>query len=203
MRGECPRIWRCALTGFVRESSRVPAMPATASIHADAAERPTTQVTGEHVCELENDLRPHDARSLQAALERSLHDGPAGSEAVDAPDGATAARPAAGGGTATRRVLKMALGLGLAATVGWSPLRAMLATTSVEALVNARVETIRSPIEGIVESAPERGRDWGAAAPRRVCGSSTRWPIMRGSTICGVSIRRSNPRRAARIANRN
>ena len=44
----------------------------------------------------------------------------------------------------------------------------MLATTSVEALVNARVETIRSPIEGIVAAIPGAAVDWGAsgAAPR-------------------------------------
>ena len=41
----------------------------------------------------------------------------------------------------------------------------MLATTSVEALVNARVETIRSPIEGVVASAPDVGRDWNATSP--------------------------------------
>ena len=63
-----------------------------------------------------------------------------------------------------RRFLKIALGVGLVVAFGWAPLRAMLATTSVEAIVNARIETIRAPIEGIVQapgdktSELERGR---------------------------------------------
>ncbi len=46
--------------------------------------------------------------------------------------------------------------------MGWSPLRAILTRTSVEALVNARVAMIRSPIEGTVESAPDGNRAWSA-----------------------------------------
>ena len=69
------------------------------------------------------------------------------------------------GAAAPRRVIKIALGLSLVGSLGWGPLRAMLTTTSVEALVNARVETIRSPIEGVVASAPDVSRDWNASAP--------------------------------------
>ena len=74
-------------------------------------------------------------------------------------------RPAGWSVAAPRRLIKVALGLALVGSLGWGPLRAMLATTSVEALVNARVETIRSPIEGVVASAPDVGRDWNASVP--------------------------------------
>ena len=36
----------------------------------------------------------------------------------------------------------------------------MLATTSVEAIVNARIETIRAPIEGIVQAPAEKNTNW-------------------------------------------
>ena len=57
---------------------------------------------------------------------------------------------AASSGNVIRRAGKVALGLAVLEALGWVPLRAIFATTSVEALVNARVETFRSPIEGIV-----------------------------------------------------
>jgi hypothetical protein len=105
-----------------------------------------------------------NARSMQAALERSLQEAPGASEAAETQAEPPASKPVRDGATA-RRIFKIALGFGLVATLGWSPLRAMLATTSVEALVNARVETIRSPIEGTVESAPQADRDWRADMP--------------------------------------
>jgi hypothetical protein len=40
----------------------------------------------------------------------------------------------------------------------------MLATTSVEAIVNARIETIRAPIEGIVQAPAETNANWSATA---------------------------------------
>ena len=40
----------------------------------------------------------------------------------------------------------------------------MLATTSVEAIVNARVETIRAPIEGIVQAPAEKNANWSSTA---------------------------------------
>ena len=105
---------------------------------------------------------PANARSLQTDLEWSLKDSPAGDET---PHGDPKPRPAASGGTLTRRLVKVALGLALVGSLGWGPLRALLTTTSVEALVNARVETIRSPIEGIVASVPDAARDWSASGP--------------------------------------
>jgi multidrug resistance efflux pump len=51
-----------------------------------------------------------------------------------------------------RRVLKIAAGLTIVAVFGWLPLRAILQTSSVEAVVNARLVTLRSPIDGEVSS---------------------------------------------------
>jgi multidrug resistance efflux pump len=48
------------------------------------------------------------------------------------------------------RMLKALLGLLVIAAVGWMPVRALLQTTSTEAVVNARLITLRAPIEGEV-----------------------------------------------------
>jgi multidrug resistance efflux pump len=53
-----------------------------------------------------------------------------------------------------RRLSKAAIGLFLLAAVGWMPVRALLQTTSTEAVVNARLISLRAPIEGEVEQAP-------------------------------------------------
>jgi multidrug resistance efflux pump len=49
-----------------------------------------------------------------------------------------------------RRLLKVLLGLAVIAAVGYMPVRALLLTTSTEAVVNARLITLRAPIEGEV-----------------------------------------------------
>ncbi|RXH41647.1 HlyD family secretion protein [Bradyrhizobium zhanjiangense] len=51
-----------------------------------------------------------------------------------------------------RRILKIAAGLGLVAVFGWIPLRAMLQISSVEAVLNSRLVTLRAPIDGQVLS---------------------------------------------------
>lgn len=51
-----------------------------------------------------------------------------------------------------RRVFKIAAGLALVAIFGWLPLKAIWQTSSVEAVVNARIVTLRSPIDGGVSS---------------------------------------------------
>ncbi len=61
-----------------------------------------------------------------------------------------------------RRVVKTLLGLALVAAVGYEPLQRMAQTSSVEAIVNARVITLRAPIEGEVQ-AGQAVRDSGAA----------------------------------------
>ncbi|WPO43603.1 HlyD family secretion protein [Tardiphaga sp. 42S5] len=51
-----------------------------------------------------------------------------------------------------RRVLKIAAGAAIVAVFGWMPLKAIWQTSSVEAVVNARIVTLRSPIDGTVSS---------------------------------------------------
>jgi multidrug resistance efflux pump len=51
-----------------------------------------------------------------------------------------------------RRVLKIAAGVAIVAVFGWMPLKAIWQTSSVEAVVNARIVTLRSPIDGTVSS---------------------------------------------------
>jgi hypothetical protein len=95
---------------------------------------------------------PVGARSVQTILERSfLPD--AGEAAVEK---APPAKKRVVNAVTARRFVKIALGLGLVIGFGWVPLRAMLATTSVEAIVNARIQTIRAPIEGIVQAPAEK-----------------------------------------------
>jgi multidrug resistance efflux pump len=99
------------------------------------------------------------ARSVQTILERSF---PPGAEEAAAEKAPSAAKRFVNGAT-TRRFLKIALGIGLVVAFGWAPLRAMLATTSVEAIVNARIETIRAPIEGIVQTPAEKTINWSSS----------------------------------------
>src|SRR4051794_37997896 len=47
-----------------------------------------------------------------------------------------------------RRCVKTIVSLALIAVIGWGPLQRLLLTTSAEATVNARVITLRAPIEG-------------------------------------------------------
>ena len=49
-----------------------------------------------------------------------------------------------------RRLLKTAIGLVVVVAAGWLPVRALLETTSTEAVINARLITLRAPIEGQV-----------------------------------------------------
>jgi multidrug resistance efflux pump len=49
---------------------------------------------------------------------------------------------------------KMILSLGIAAAVGFVPLQGLLQTSSVEAVINARVTTLRAPIDGEVQPGP-------------------------------------------------
>ena len=67
--------------------------------------------------------------------------------------------PASGSGIAglaealwahNRRALKALVGLVVVVAVGWMPVRALLETSSTEAVINARLITLRAPIEGQV-----------------------------------------------------
>ena len=87
-------------------------------------------------------------------------------EPVPAPVAATAAPVRIGkASVAPRRLLKSILGLAVVAIVGYAPVVRLMQTSSVEAVVNARVITLRSPIEGEVQAGPDRP-DVGAALGR-------------------------------------
>jgi multidrug resistance efflux pump len=49
-----------------------------------------------------------------------------------------------------RRLVKSLIGLAVVVAVGWIPVRALLETSSTEAVINARLITLRAPIEGQV-----------------------------------------------------
>ena len=53
-----------------------------------------------------------------------------------------------------RRLLKTAVALAVALLVGWGPVQRLMQTTSVEAIVNARLVTLRAPIDGEIAAAP-------------------------------------------------
>lgn len=117
-----------------------------------------------------------DARTIQLALEtnlRSVHDLVEDLRNSEAPtsdplklpeavEAKAAAKPAATKTSTSSRWLKIALGVALVVGLGWSPLKSMLAATSAEAVINARVITIRSPIEGTVDAAPDVRKSWSA-----------------------------------------
>ncbi|RUP08075.1 HlyD family efflux transporter periplasmic adaptor subunit [Hyphomicrobium sp.] len=58
-------------------------------------------------------------------------------------------------------IIKSLLAVALAVALGWLPVQRLLATTSAEAVVNARVITLRAPIEGEV-SMPDVDTDVGS-----------------------------------------
>ena len=109
---------------------------------------------------------------MQLVLERSFPPGvEEETERVDArPSGKTSRSYAA----AACRSFKIAAGLALVVAFGWAPLRAMLATTSVEAIINARIETIRSPLEGVVQFGPTAELEAAIAKTSQVTASRRR-----------------------------
>jgi hypothetical protein len=114
-----------------------------------------------------------DARKLQLALERNIQSVHDLVDDLKGPDGApeaSATGPAKADSRTTQskilapsRWAKIALGVALVVALGWSPLKSMLAATSAEAVVNARIVTIRSPIEGTIAAAPDAKMSWSAA----------------------------------------
>jgi len=60
-----------------------------------------------------------------------------------------------------RRFMKAAAGIAIVAVFGWLPLKAFLQTSSVEAVVNSSLVTLRSPIDGKVAAGPNLSGDLG------------------------------------------
>jgi multidrug resistance efflux pump len=79
-----------------------------------------------------------------------------------APDAPAKTKPKS---STPRRVVKTLLGLALVAAVGYAPLQRIAQTSSVEAIVNARVITLRAPIEGEVQPGPAARESGAALAP--------------------------------------
>lgn len=50
------------------------------------------------------------------------------------------------------RIIKTLIGVALVAAVGWMPMNRLFQVSSVEAMVNARLITVRAPIGGVVEA---------------------------------------------------
>ena len=105
--------------------------------------------------------KPHPvgARSVQLVLEHSF---PPGTEDAESTEAQPSERKHFTAGV--RRFLKIAVGVALVVAFGWAPLRAMLATTSVEAIINARIETIRSPLDGVIQFGAPESANWSSAA---------------------------------------
>lgn len=101
-------------------------------------------------------------RGLQSFVEEEFVDTTRGEGA--APRSAEAAsRPASSGSPLFGRVAKTLLGIAVVVVFGWEPLMTALQARSAEAVVNARLVTLRSPIEGRIQTVPSG--DQIAAAP--------------------------------------
>jgi multidrug resistance efflux pump len=85
-----------------------------------------------------------DAQRLQRALEQLLDEEQQGAERAAAPGPPN---------RTNKRVFKALVGVAVIAIFGWLPLRALWQTSSVEAVVNSRLVTLRSPIDGQVVAA--------------------------------------------------
>jgi multidrug resistance efflux pump len=113
-----------------------------------------------------------DVHSIQAALVHAFVDEPPGhGEAMPAP-GETkpkqgserVARPALSflSRLSSGRLVKAIAGIALLVIFGWMPLQTLLIASSVEAVVNSRIVTVRSPIDGVVAAAPHDFKAWSA-----------------------------------------
>src|SRR4029453_5829582 len=105
-----------------------------------------------------------DVSALQALLRKELERPlpgepelqPATKPSAEPEPGASppsAKPPRSAGGSVWRwRFIKTALAVALVGIIGWGPLRTLLRPTSVEAVVNARLVTLKSPIAGEVSA---------------------------------------------------
>jgi multidrug resistance efflux pump len=110
-----------------------------------------------------------DVRGLRASLAQAFADEPSGpapanpaeKEPTSAP--AAPAKPARSGllpRVLSGRLIKAALGLAVVVFFGWMPVQALLVAASVEAVVNSRIVTVRSPIDGVVATTPRDFSAW-------------------------------------------
>lgn len=93
-----------------------------------------------------------DALGRLAALDKAFKPSEPAPEASPQPERATPAAATKKGPpqlrAIDRRILKTLAGVILVVVAGWMPLQALMQTTSTEAIINARLITLRAPIEG-------------------------------------------------------
>ncbi len=95
-----------------------------------------------------------DAVELQASLVDRVQAWDGRNDAPE-PEVVTAPRHSAKRELIIRRGIKTLLALAAAIALGWSPLQRLLQTTSAEAAVNARLITLRAPIDGEVTASQQ------------------------------------------------
>jgi hypothetical protein len=101
------------------------------------------------------------AHGPQRELDAHLSPGKTDASGTDAP----AANVAQSKSSRTPlRFVKAAAGIAIVAVFGWLPLRALFQTSSVEAVVNSRLVTLRSPIDGKISSGSGLSGDPGIVA---------------------------------------
>jgi multidrug resistance efflux pump len=110
-----------------------------------------------------------DVRSMQSALVQAFDEPPARDDAAPAPaepkqaqGTQETARPGLLSHASPKRLVKAGVGIALLVTFGWMPLQTLLLASSVEAVVNSRIVTVRSPIDGVVAAAPHEFKAWSA-----------------------------------------
>ena len=105
-----------------------------------------------------------DVRSMQSALVQAFEDEPppAPGEAKPAQEAQQTARRSLLSRASLKRLIKAGVGIALLVTFGWMPLQTLLMASSVEAVVNSRIVTVRSPIDGVVAAAPQEFKAWSA-----------------------------------------
>ncbi|MGY3545134.1 multidrug resistance efflux pump [Bradyrhizobium sp. USDA 4472] len=101
-----------------------------------------------------DDSSAHDTKSDAKSLRQTLHEELLPHEDHSpGPDARTEPPAPARRSLHLRRGMKIAAGLAIVAVFGWLPLRAMWQNSSVEAVLNSRLVTLRAPIGGRVAAA--------------------------------------------------
>ncbi|MBN9061750.1 MAG: hypothetical protein BGP06_20625 [Rhizobiales bacterium 65-9] len=105
---------------------------------------------------------PPGARDLHRKLDEAFAPPPAPEAIEDGAEAADAPAPRRAWSLAFRRSVKILAALALIAFFGAGPLKTLLQAASVEAVVNSRIVTIRSPIDGEIVAAPRDATAWSA-----------------------------------------
>ena len=96
---------------------------------------------------------PHDAKTDAKGLQDSLHEHLFTNDEFDHASRTQSGQESERRRSHLRRGAKIAIGLAIIAVFGWLPLRAIWEYSSVEAVLNSRLVTLRTPIGGRVEAA--------------------------------------------------